>query len=56
MSIIKNLFHVSLQARSWDEALAFYKKLGFEQMFELTVGQFKDMLELGEHNEEDANH
>ncbi|MDO4344244.1 MAG: VOC family protein [Eubacteriales bacterium] len=57
MSVIKNLFHVSLQARNWDEALEFYcGKLGFEQMFELKVGQFKDMLQLGEHNEDDENH
>lgn len=57
MGVIKNLFHVSLQARNWDDALAFYRDtLGFEQMFELKVGQFKDMLQLGEHNEDDENH
>ena len=54
MSVIKNLFHVSLQADKYEEALEFYcGKLGFEQMFELNVGQFKDMLQLGEHNEDD---
>ena len=57
MNIIRNLFHVSLQAADWDKCLAFYtEKLGFEQMFELKVGQFKDMLQLGEHNEDDDNH
>lgn len=57
MGVINNLFHVSLQAASWDAALAFYcEKLGFEQMFELKVGQFKDMLQLGEHNADDENH
>lgn len=57
MNVIKNLFHVSLQARDWDKALKFYHDvLGFDQMFELKVGQFKDMLQLGEHNEDDENH
>ncbi|MDO5540753.1 MAG: VOC family protein [Eubacteriales bacterium] len=57
MGVIRNLFHVSLQAREWDKALTFYRDvLGFEQMFELKVGQFKDMLQMGEHNEDDDNH
>lgn len=55
MNIIKNLFHVSLQENNYDEAIKFYcEKLGFEQMFELNVGQFKDMLKLGEHNSGDS--
>lgn len=55
MEIVKNLFHVSLQANEYQAALDFYcGKLGFEQMFELNVGQFKDMLELGVHNEDDG--
>lgn len=55
MGVIKNLFHVSLQENDYEKALDFYcNKLGFEQMFELNVGQFKDMLELGEHNEGDS--
>ena len=55
MSIVKNLFHVSLQENQYEEALEFYcGKLGFEQMFELNVGQFKDMLALGEHNDDDS--
>lgn len=55
MNVIKNLFHVSLQQNDYQGALDFYcGKLGFEQMFELNVGQFKDMLQLGEHDEHDA--
>ncbi|MFT3983534.1 MAG: VOC family protein [Lachnospiraceae bacterium] len=55
MSVIKNLFHVSLQENDYEKALDFYcNKLGFEQMFELNTGQFKDMLKLGEHNEGDG--
>lgn len=55
MSLVKNLFHVSLQENHYEEALDFYcNKLGFEQMFELNVGQFKDMLRLGEQTEEDS--
>lgn len=55
MGVIRNLFHVSLQENEYKGALEFYcNKLGFEQMFELNVGQFKDMLELGEHNEDDG--
>ncbi len=57
MGIIRNLFHVSLQAADWDKALNFYKNtLGFDQAFELNVGQFKDMLGLGTHDEGDAEH
>ena len=55
-NVVKNLFHVSLQENHFQEALEFYcDKLGFEQMFELNVGQFKDMLGLGEHNSDDSN-
>lgn len=55
MGVIKNLFHVSLQENDYSKALDFYcNKLGFEQMFELNVGQFKDMLQLGEHGEDDG--
>lgn len=54
MGVIKNLFHVSLQVNDYKKSLDFYcGKLGFEQMFELNIGQFKDMLELGVHNEDD---
>lgn len=57
MGVIKNLFHVSLQAANWDKALDFYKNtLGFDQAFELNVGQFKDMLGLGTHDEGDKEH
>lgn len=45
MKAIKNLFHVSLQENDYKAALEFYcGKLGFEQMFELNVGQFKEMV------------
>lgn len=55
MNVIKNLFHVSLQQNDYQGALEFYcGKLGFEQMFELNVGQFKDMLQLGEHDGNDT--
>lgn len=55
MGIVKNLFHVSLQENRYEEALEFYcGKLGFEQMFQLNIGQFKDMLALGEHNSDDS--
>lgn len=55
MNIVKNLFHVSLQENDYEAALKFYcEKLGFEQMFELNVGQFKDMLQLGVHNSDDS--
>lgn len=57
MSIVKNLFHVSLQENDYDEAVRFYcDKLGLEQMFELNVGQFKDMLQLGQHSTDDSMH
>lgn len=56
MGVIKNLFHVSIQAQRYEEALAFYtEKLGFEQMFELNVGQFKKMLRLGEPADNDGS-
>lgn len=55
MSVIKNLFHVSIQADDYEAALEFYcNKLGFEQMFELNIGQFKDMLGMGVHDESDT--
>lgn len=55
MSVIKNLFHVSIQADNYEAALEFYcNKLGFEQMFELNIGQFKDMLGMGFHDESDT--
>ena len=47
MDIIKNLFHVSMQVDDYDKTLDFYcNKLGFEQMFELKVQDFKEMLHL----------
>lgn len=55
MKVIKNLFHVSLQENDYDAALEFYcGKLGFEQMFELNVGQFKEMVGMGEPDENDS--
>ncbi len=47
MDIIKNLFHVSLQEDSIEEALDFYcGKLGFELMFELKVEDFRKILSM----------
>ncbi len=55
MAVVKNFFHASLQANDYEAALDFYcNKLGFEQLFELNIGQFKDMLQLGEHDENDG--
>lgn len=49
MDIIKNLFHVSMQVDDYEKTLEFYcGKLGFEQMFELKVKDFREMLHLTE--------
>lgn len=54
MGVVKNLFHVSLQENDYKKALEFYcDKLGFEQMFELNVGQFKEMAGVEERGEGD---
>lgn len=54
MSVIKNLFHVSLQENDYKAALEFYcNKLGFEQMFELNVGHFKEMVGIGDRDKDD---
>ena len=53
MSVIKNLFHISIQADDYEKALEFYcEKLGFEQMFELNVGQFREMLDMSDGKED----
>lgn len=45
MGIIQDLFHVSMQVDDYDKTLEFYcGKLGFEQMFELKVKDFREML------------
>lgn len=49
MEIVRNLYHVSLQACDYQASLAFFlETLGFEQMFEFNIGQFKEMLNMGE--------
>lgn len=49
MNIIKDLFHLSMQVDDYDKTLDFYcGKLGFGQMFELKVKDFKEMLHLTE--------
>jgi catechol 2,3-dioxygenase-like lactoylglutathione lyase family enzyme len=56
MRTIKNLFHISLQVNDFNKSLDFYcNKLGLEQMFMLTVYDFKKMLGFeitGENNDE----
>ena len=47
MDIIKNLFHLALQVDDFDKSVAFYcDKLGFDQMFELKVSDFRDILKI----------
>lgn len=47
MSLIKNLFHIALQVDDFDASIAFYRdKLGFDEMFGLKVGDFRDILDI----------
>ena len=47
MGIIKNLFHLSLQVDDYAKTLDFYcNKLGFGQLFELEVKDFREILHL----------
>jgi len=56
MRVLKNLFHVSLQVNDFDKMVEFYSnKLGFELMFKLTIGDFKDMLKQGQPADNDSD-
>ena len=57
MSLIKNLFHIALQVDDFDESIAFYRdKLGFDEMFSLKLGDFRDILDMHDSDKNnDAN-